>query len=70
MKPKDITWFIYRPLKWQEALGYRRHENYCSYRVVEKRLGLRQCSRKPKETIEGYGFCTAHARKVRDELGK
>lgn len=40
----------------------------CQYRLFE--WHAYQCSRKPKEIIDGYGFCTQHARMLKARLGR
>ena len=64
----DITQFVYEPLDYQRAIGWGRSLGRCAYEVYE-RGWPRQCERKPTKEIEGYGFCTQHAKMVADRLG-
>lgn len=62
-------WHVYKPLDHHEAMGSTLQTDYCAHNVYY-RDGVvpHQCSRKPKETIQGYGFCTQHAKMVREWL--
>lgn len=64
--PDWLRWHVYEPINWQTELGYRRHPDYCAHGVPEegRGVGFRQCQRKPKVTIEGFGFCAQHGREV------
>jgi hypothetical protein len=57
---------IYEPLDYQKAAGAKRNPDKCAYQVYW-RDGVypHQCSRNPKHTIEGYGFCTQHTNMIR-----
>lgn len=64
-----IEWYIYEPLDQAKAMGARLSRKRCSMNVPEGRYGLPgQCLRKPKIMIEGYGFCTQHAKIVQKHL--
>jgi hypothetical protein len=64
-----MAWIVYEPLDYQKSIGWKLSPDSCAYKIYE-RDGVypHQCSRKPKETIEGYGFCTQHAKLVRKRL--
>jgi len=66
-----IEWAIYEPLDYQKVAGARRVASRCAYKIYE-RDGVypHQCSRRPKETIKNYGFCTQHAKMVREYLDR
>lgn len=56
----DITSFIYKPHAYKtNGLD----PIYCSYSVADggRLVTFHQCTRLPKEKIEGYGFCKRHA---------
>jgi len=61
----DVKTFVWKPLYSGKA-----DESRCRHRVSgHGRYGSHQCSRKAVETIQGYGFCTQHAEKVKGALG-
>ncbi len=57
-----MSWFVYKPIDWQKRIGYKVNENRCRNKVWPDRGTAHQCGRKPKKVIEGYGFCTQHAK--------
>lgn len=63
-----IRWFLYKVHNTfgDAAVDFGR----CRYSVHDtgRSVGFHQCSFKPKELIEGYGFCTRHAEEVRQGL--
>lgn len=65
----DISWYVYKPSEWQKANGFSVDEERCRFRVhADFGVGFRQCVRKAKHTVEGYGFCTQHAKIVEEGL--
>lgn len=68
-KQEIIKWYIYDPLDYQRAIGATLSPNRCAFSCrYTKQWGGKQCSRKPKETIEGYGWCRQHAERIRRRL--
>lgn len=64
-----IEWIIYEPLDYHKAIGAKRVADRCAYKIYERDGVIpHQCSRRPKETVAGYGFCTQHAKMARDYL--
>ena len=67
---KTIEWFVFDFLEYEKRLGYKVDESYCRYGVYDRYVHREfQCSRKPTMTIQGYGFCTQHGKKIKTELG-
>ena len=66
-----IEWLIFEPLDYHKAIGAKRSPDRCAYKIYERDGVIpHQCSRLPKETVEGYGFCTQHAKMVREYLDR
>ncbi len=69
----DITFYMYKPNKWQEKLGWSVDLRKCCYAVYHKFEDKNyQCTRTPKTTINKYGFCKQHAnmllRRYKEEI--
>lgn len=73
MVPEWLTWFIYRPLDWQEKSGYRADlSGRCRASVYQSgRAVASQCARNGKAQFYGLWFCFQHFKRVkaRDERG-
>lgn len=62
--PEELREIIYRPQRYDFARIHAR----CSHRVF-RHLHWHQCSRwDPRHLINGFGFCTQHAKMVRKRL--
>ena len=60
---QDINWYVWKLSKSDEYLGLTLYPNDCRYSVPNDfGVGFHQCQRLPKVTIDGYGFCTQHAK--------
>jgi len=65
----DIELYIYVPEPEESWLrGNSIDVEQCRYRLFE--WHAHQCSRKPTRTIQGYGFCTQHAKIIERRLGE
>ena len=58
-----ISWHVWKPSNWQAWNGFTVREERCRYHVQDGFMS-HQCERKPKVMIQGYGFCTQHAKKL------
>lgn len=66
---KTIEWYVWKPSRGQVGFGFGVDIACCRYSVPEEfGIGFRQCTRKRKVIIQGYGFCTQHSKKVNKGL--
>jgi len=68
-----IDFWVYNPS--ERDLGHRFarrvDKSLCRYQVYDQGgWHSYQCSRKPTRTIQGYGFCTQHAKIIERRLGE
>lgn len=63
----DVTCWLYKPHGHKHAPLTR---ETCAYAVADggRLVTFHQCTRRPTETIDGYGFCRQHAAMVRQRL--
>lgn len=62
-----MSWHTFKPHGW----GERFSKDQCAHPVHDTYgVGFHQCGFKPKETIEGYGFCKRHATAVKEALAR
>jgi len=65
MDTKNVKWYVHKPLDWEYPIG----EERCCYGVYDTfLLRHRQCLFKSKVEVDGYGFCTRHAKIVNEGL--
>ncbi len=65
--PEELEQFVYEPDAFHKRMGAYRHDNRCSHKLHGGNV-FYQCSRKPKQTVRDFGFCTQHAKMVRKRL--
>jgi len=63
---KNIKHYVYETVSWKGGeLDLKR----CAKGIYGERGNHHQCNKNIVETIEGYGFCFAHAKQIKIELG-
>ena len=63
----DVFWDLYRPRTLRKGITIPTNEDNCRFKIPVRG---HQCTRKPVETIDDYGFCTQHAKIIRERLKK
>jgi len=65
----EVDRYIYRQRDTSNPYGGGSVDlDRCRYRLFE--WHARQCIRKPTREIQGYGFCTQHAKIIERRLGE
>jgi len=58
---------VWKPTDWQARYGFQADKEYCRYSVwPANRHHSHQCTYQRKVDIEGYGFCSRHAKMLKD----
>ncbi len=60
----NLQYWIFTPSKWQERNGWTIDMDRCRASVWQD-FSNYQCSRKVKEPIGDYKFCTQHAKLIK-----
>ena len=59
-----IYWYIWKPDEWQRHNGFAVDLERCRFGVWSDFVH-HQCSRKPTTEIDGFKFCTQHAKMIK-----